>query len=251
MTTEDNEQSPFTKPGFIIAAVVVFLIVVLGVVIGFVNANRNDPEPAPSSSSPTNTSAAPTTEPSAVVGGASVCGLGGEVLSGSLTTAPEANWDYQGTTAYPTSKEFGPGKTNSLGVRYCFQHSPEGAVMAAANATVQGSDSDPKAIKAWLEYFIAEGQNRNAVLSQGSGPGTGGQGVRIQVSGFRLLSYDGETARVDIAVKGASGGQTVTLSMVYDLIWEDGDWKLEVSNPTMPINVANIPDVSGYVTWGE
>lgn len=250
MTTEDNEQSPFTKPGFIIAAVVVFLIVVLGVVIGFVNANRNDPEPAPSPSSPTNTSAAPTTEPSAVAGGASVCGLSGEVLSGSLTTAPEAKWDYQGTTAYPTSKEFGPGKTNSLGVRSCFQHSPEGAVLAAANATVQGSDSDPKMIKSWLNYFIAEGPKREAVLSQGAGAGTSGQGVRIQVAGFRLLAYDGETARVDIAVRGAANGQTVTLSMVYDLVWEGGDWKLKVSDASAPINVANIPDVAGYVTWG-
>jgi hypothetical protein len=245
MATEDNEQSPFTRPGFIVAAVVVALIVVLGVVIGIVNATRDDPDPAPTSSA--STSAAPTSEPTEAAGGASVCGLAGEVLDGSLTTAPDAEWQYQDTTAYPTSAEFGPGDTNADGVRYCFQHSPEGAVFAAANAVVQGSDSET--MEAWLEYFLAEGPNRAAVLAQGAGTDTSAQGVRVEVAGFRLLAYDGDTARVDVAVRGATGGQTVNLSMVYTLVWEAGDWKLQVTDPNAPINVANIPDLTGYISW--
>lgn len=249
MATEDNEQSPFTRPGFIVAAVVIGLIVVLGVVIGIVNATRDDPDPASTSSaSTTPTSAAPTSTPTEAAGGASVCGLDGEVLDGSLSAAPEAEWQYQDTTAYPTSTEFGPAETNADGVRFCFQHSPEGAVFAAANAVVQGSDSET--VGAWLEYFLAEGPNRDAVLSQGAGTGTSGQGARVEVAGFRLLAYDGDTARIDVAVRGSAGGQSVNLSMVYTLVWEDGDWKLSVTDPNAPINVANIPDLMGYISWG-
>lgn len=170
------------------------------------------------------------------------------MLEGTLSAAPAAEWAFQDTTAYPTSPEFGPGETNADGVRYCFQHSPEGAVFAAANAVVQGSDSE--LVGAWLDYFVADGPHRDAVLSQGAGTGGSGQGVRVEVAGFRLLAYDGQTARVDVAVRGATGGQTVNLSMVYLLVWEGGDWKLSVTDPNAPINVANIPDLAGYISWG-
>jgi hypothetical protein len=39
--------------------------------------------------------------------------------------------------------------------------------------------------------------------------------------------------------------------MVYLLAWEAGDWKLSVTDPNAPINVANIPDLAGYISWGE
>ncbi|MEK8229337.1 hypothetical protein NKG05_30680 [Oerskovia sp. M15] len=145
MDTDDNEQNPFTQPGFIAAAVVVALLVVLGIAIAIMSATRSDvpdPTPEPSSPAPT-TSTAPTSEGSDGAGGASVCGLGGDELTGSPSTAPDAEWAYQGTTAYPTSTKFGPGETNDDGVRYCFQHSPTGAVFAAANAAVQEPTRTP------------------------------------------------------------------------------------------------------------
>lgn len=247
MATEDDEQNPFTRPGFIAATVVVALVVVLGIVIAIMNATRgNDPDPTPTSDA--TTSAAPTTNTTAAAGGASVCGLGGEVLSGTLTTAPDATWEYQGTVAYPTSTTYGPGEVTSDGVRHCFQHSPAGALFAAANAVVQGSD--PSSVGTWLDYFVADGPHRDAVLAAGSGSGTGGSGVRVEIAGFRVLSYDEASARVDVAVRGGTAGQTVNLSMVYALVWENGDWKLSVSDPDAPIDVANLPDLAGYLTWG-
>ncbi len=143
---EDNEQqSPFTRPGFVAATVVIALIVVLGLVIVIVNMTRDDPDPAPpTSTSAEPTTAAPTSEPPEAAGGASVCGLPGEVLEGTLSAAPAAEWAFQDTTAYPTSPEFGPGETNADGVRYCFQHSPEGAVFAAANAVVHRAVACPR-----------------------------------------------------------------------------------------------------------
>ena len=246
---EDNEQqSPFTRPGFVAATVVIALIVVLGLVIVIVNMNRDDPNPAPTTSTSVEpTSAAPTSEPPEAVGGASVCGLPGEVLEGTLTTAPAAEWEYQGTTAYPTSSEFGPGDTSAGGVRFCFERSPEGALFAAANSLVQGSD--PSIAEEWLQYIVAEGPFRDQLLAD-VGSGTTGEGTRLAIVGFRVLAYDGETARIDLAVRGTSQGQTITLSGVYELVWQEGDWKIS-ADVAQPLNMATIPDTAGYIAWGE
>lgn len=248
MDDDNQSQSPFTRPGFIAAAVVVALIVVLGIVIAIVNVVRDDDADAEPAPGPETTATAPTTEPPETTASESMCGLEGTELSGAVSTAPDAEWQFQDTTAYPTSPAYGPAEINGEGVRYCFQHSPEGALFAAANAAVQGSD--PETVGPWLDYFIAEGPHREAVLSQGQGAAEEMAGVRVDIGGFRVLSYEGDTARVDIALRGSSQGQTVNLSMVYALEWEDGDWKLTVTDPSTPINVATIPDLTGYIAWG-
>lgn len=248
MAEDNEEQSPFTRRGFVAATVVVAVIVVLGLVIVIVNMTRDDPDPTPTSSTSAEpTTAAPTSEPPEAVGGASVCGLPGEVLEGTLTAAPAAEWEYQGTTAYPTSSEFGPGDTSAGGVRFCFERSPEGALFAAANSLVQGSD--PSIAEEWLQYIVAEGPFRDQLLAD-VGSGTTGEGTRLAIVGFRVLAYDGETARIDLAVRGTSQGQTITLSGVYELVWQEGDWKIS-ADVAQPLNMATIPDTAGYIAWGE
>lgn len=245
MAEDTDQKNPFTRPGFILAAVVVALVVVLGVIVGVVNATRSDPESQSSlAASPSESSATPTADESAAAGDASVCGLSGEVLSGSISTAPAAKWEYQGTVAYPTSSEAGPTDTKN-GVRTCFQHSPEGALFAAANAVVQGTDS--ATVQEWLDYFVT-GPARGQTLSAGSGSPTG-SGTRMEIAGFRVLNYDGKSALIDIAVRGSTSGKVVNLSMVYPLVWEKGDWKLNVTDARTPIDVATIPDLSGYIPW--
>ena len=94
MAEDDTQQNPFTRPGFIVGAVVVAALIVTAIVLTVLNLNRgNEPgPPAPDPSSSATTSAAPTPEPSGVAGGASVCGLEGDKLSGTVTTAPAAEW---------------------------------------------------------------------------------------------------------------------------------------------------------------
>ncbi|WP_205124269.1 hypothetical protein, partial [Tsukamurella conjunctivitidis] len=121
------------------------------------------------------------------------------------------------------------------------------AVFAAANAVVQGSDTST--VKAWLDYFVT-GSARDQVLASGAGSSSG-SGTRVNIAGFRVLAYDDENARIDVAVRGSSSGETVTLSMVYELVWEDDDWKLNVTNAESPIDVATIPDLAGYISWGS
>ena len=248
MAEDIEQQSPFTRPGFVAATVVIALIVVLGLVIVIVNMNRDDPDPAPPTSTSTEpTSAAPTSEPPEAVGGASVCGLPGEVLEGTLTAAPAAEWEYQGTVAYPTSDEFGPGATDDSGFRYCFQRSPEGALFAAANALATGTDQTLTA--AWIDYFLAPGPYRAQLLDEEGSGSASSTSARLRIAGFRLLSYDGSSARVDLAVRASADGSDITLSMIYNLVWSDGDWKLSAESES-PLDVATIPDVAGYVNFG-
>lgn len=259
MSTDQGTEthSPFNRPGFIAAAIVIAIIVVLGIVIAIVNAtNDDDAQAAPSSSAtPTTASTAstePTTEPSPAAGDASVCGLEGVVdETARLTTAPAVDeWAYEGTTAYPVAREFGPAETSPEGYRYCFQHSPEGAVLMAANAIAYGSD--PEASRSWAEYALSQGQYRDELLSQESAPSVGsdtGPGTRISVTGFRLLHYDGETARVDLAVDASTAQGMGTVSFAYELVWDEGDWKFN-ADKAQPLNAAPIPNSSGYIPWG-
>lgn len=249
MATDENTQNPFTRPSFIVAAIVIALVVVLGLTLAIINATRADPAPE---SQPTATAATATTEPSVAVttktsSNESVCGLGAGPDEVPVS-APEALWEYQGTIAYPMSKKYGPGAEDPTGFRYCFQHSPTGALFAAGNAVVQGAKDS--GIGTWLEYFVAPGPHRQGFLEQGPGNGAT-TGVRINLEGFRILNYSQEAATIDVAVRGVAKGQTVYVSMVYTLVWADGDWKLDVADPANPINVANLPDTSGYIMWGE
>lgn len=248
MASDETEQNPFSRPGFVLAALVVVLLIVAGVVVGVVVAGRDDDPNDSMEATPAPTSTPGTSEPSITEAeGVSVCGLEGIELTGNLSTAPEAVWEFQGTTGYPTSSAFGPGETNADGVRYCFQQSPSGALFAAANAVAQGSD--PTVQEAFATYFTATGPGRDAAIANAvSGSASSG---RIEIAGFRLLEYGDGSARVDVAVRATSNGQTIYGSGVYPLTWEDGDWKLVVSDSgEMQYDFAQIPDLAGYISWG-
>ena len=236
----DETSTPWAQPKFLIAAVVVIALVILGVVLAL--SGRD--EPGGRSSTPTTTSSATASAP-VNAGAESVCGLPGYADSGTLTTAPEAEWLFQGTTAYPTSSEYGPGATSPEGVRYCFQHTPAGALFAAANAMVQGGD--PAVAGEWLDYVVADGPYREQIAS--SQEAADSADSRINIAGFRLLAYNGDSARVDLAVRATSGTSTILVSGVYELVWRDGDWKIS-ADVAEPLNVASIPDLAGYVAWG-
>lgn len=245
---DDTQQSPFARPGFIIGAVVVAALIVAGIFLTVLNLNR-EPDaapPAPDPSSSATTSTAPSPTASGGTGGASVCGLEGQVLSGTVTTAPAATWAYQDVYAYPESATYGPGATAPQGYRYCFQRSPEGSVFAAANMTV-GLLGDVNTRSTLAEYALTSDTYRSQLLSE---VGSSSSDVRASIAGFRLLSYDGDSARVDVAFRGSTDGQAVNGSVVFDLTWWQGDWKINADN-AQPLRISQLPDLSGYIAWRE
>lgn len=237
-------RSPFTRPTFLLSAGVVLLIVVLGLVVAVrvaTSSTADDPSVAPASPPGTSAPATPTEST------ASVCGLPAGTDVDPVTTPPPVTWDYQGTIAYPTSPEFGAAKTSAEGYRYCFQHSRSGAVVMAANALAQGSD--PELAEAWTKYVLSDGRYRDQLEDEMSAGTTGAEGSRLKIAGFRVLSYDGKRARIDLGVQGSSQNQTLTVSGVYELVWQDGDWKIS-ADVEHPLDISTITDLSAYVPWG-
>lgn len=241
MSSEGNEKrSPYTRPGFIAAAGVVGLIIVCAIVLGIVNLSRPATEPAPTSalSAPTSSASPPTSTD------ASICGLGGVELNGSVTTTPQATWKYQDVLAYPTSAAAGPGATDPSGYRYCFARTPDGALFAAANITVMSFDDMIRS--SWLPYVVSSGEYRNALISAALNASS--SNIRANVAGFRMLSYDGARAFVDVAFQATGSGQLVTGSFAVHLVWSDGDWKIDGSQ-TAPTNIGQLPNLAGYTSW--
>src|SRR5699024_2417540 len=245
MVSDEDDQSPFTRPRFIVAAAMLFLIIAGGVGIAIFGGNK---EKSPTATPTPTATLAVEAEPDAstdVLDG-SVCGLEGQELDGKVSKGPEADWDYQGVMAYPSSEEYGPAAEENY--RYCFQRSPEGAVFAAANADEQCSDLE--IMLEWLNNFVADTPEGKQWLHEVSDEGSLA-GSRTAIAGFRLLEYDGMRSRVDMASRVTVDGQTSYVSIIYPLVWEDGDWKLEVTDAEAPTDVAQLPDLAGYVAWSQ
>lgn len=249
MSDESPQGSPFSRPGFVVAAVVLGVVLVAGgVVVGRALTADADARRAPTAvtSAPTTPgTGAPAAHPDEPD---SICGLPGVETSGTVSTAPVATWEFQGSTAYPTSPEFGPAAEFDSGVRYCFQHSPEGALFAAANAFVQGIESGDRTGE-FLEYFVSADVAQRDELIRDASVTSDNPDTRTNIEAFRVLAYDGSTARVAVVGRVSRSGESVLPSAIYDLVWEEGDWRLSPQDVEDPLQLAQLPDTAGYVAW--
>lgn len=181
----------------------------------------------------------------------SVCGLAGFETEGRLiSSAPEASWSYQGGLGYPASPTAGPAMTAPSGYRYCFQHTPEGAVFAAANAMVNGTTDDPGMMGAWLDYVLADGRYRDELVQTNSTPDPPESSGGVSIVGFRLLSYTAREARVELAYIATGGFTYLYGAVAYTLVWQDGDWLLGTDSEDT-IQYRRIYDRSGFVAWAD
>jgi hypothetical protein len=176
------------------------------------------------------------------------CGLGGVVQSsGSVAAAPDVDsWQHVATMAFPTSTTFGPAAADPGGFNTCFEHSATGAVFAAAYMAAASSGASSTQ---WLSYVLADTPNKAALVTQVA-QDSGAPGTRFRLGGFRVIAYDGDIARIDLAVAVSNVTATFDMSVVYDLVWQGGDWKWSL-DPTVGLDSAEIPNFAGYILWGE
>ncbi|MGH2949966.1 MAG: hypothetical protein ACRDPC_27510 [Solirubrobacteraceae bacterium] len=238
--SNEHNSSPWSQRGFVLAAVFVGGLVLVGLVLLLVRPGGNDDD---SNGQPSQNAPAPA--PTRKDPNASVCGLaaGDQKVP---AVPPEAQWELVGTIAAPTEpKTVGPGIKQGKR-RLCFAHSPTGALFAAVNfvATVAVSEGDPKI----LRELTAEGAARDATIekdatSGGSYDSSGG----LQLAGFRLSSYSAAEATVDLAFAvRAEGYARLPLSMR----WERGDWKIVIATSQGPFAAfEGLQNLSGYVPW--
>ena len=243
-------SSRFTPRALVVAAVVVLvlLIAVVLLVVSFFRGGDDVPQGVAPSAVATQDSGGDSSErdSGAAAAGAPVCPENEGSQDRIVAEAPEATWRYQDLIAYPVAPEYGPAVTDDVG-RFCFQHSPTGALFMALNAVASGSARSGDFGQAYLARIVADGPYREQQLTKGT-PGYGGEDSRIAVAGFKVLDYTGGTATIDLGIDGTYKGQQAYASAVYLLTWQDGDWKLR-SDVEEPLNVSVLPDLAGYIPW--
>lgn len=238
--TNTEPRSPFTKRGFIAAAIVVGIIVLAAIIVLVTTLTRGTAN-APTPTTSPHTSASPAEN----VADKSICGLTGFEKASSLTSAPDNKWELVGTVAAPRDpKGAGPGITKD-GFRSCYSHTAEGALYASVTYIALASDGRniPK-----LPGLIAPGKGKDAAIAAASEPPSPSS-TRLQVAGFKVNSYNGREAVIDVVwAVTSSGGALVSTPTV--LKWVDGDWKIVLSDRGQPpFASSSLKNLGGYIPW--
>lgn len=238
--SDDNTQpdNPFTRRGFIAAAIVVGVILLAAVIVAVtaITAPKGDPVVEP-----TNTSG-----PVATGDDRSVCGLEGFEEEGSLDAAPDNDWELVGTVAAPSDPDVGPGETDENGLLTCYAHTAEGALFAIVNYVALGSDARTLP---YIAELVEPGPGRDAAEAAAAGGSGSPSNARLQVAGFKVNSYTADEAVIDVAwTVTSSSNQLVSFPMVMH--WVDGDWKLSLTEDGQPpFASAPLSSLGGYIPW--
>lgn len=230
-------DSPWMKPKFVVSAVVVLLLVVLGVVLAIVGPGSDEPA-APPEAIPTAVTAPPADS-------GSICGLPAGDQTVPRTAPVGTRWQLVGTMAAPTAPAtFGPGSETD-GVPTCFAHSPTGALYAAVNF-VATSTSAGKA--AALIEEAGTGIGQSAAAEQASRPGSPTSGS-LQVAGFNVLAYTDASASIDLLFRASTDAGAGYVHLIAPLVW-DGTWKWSLPPSGNPYEaIQAVPSANGYVPW--
>ena len=175
----------------------------------------------------------------------SVCGLGGVALQGSVADTPDAHWVEHRGAWLPTSEAYGPGNIAD-GEFSCFEHSPRGMLFAASAYT--GQLTNPAYWEGELDVFAGEHADAHRAEAQKLFTTVFAE-ADTALGGFRMVDYDGETAQIDMAVTSFDGSETSRTSVVLDMVWAQGDWKIDASAPELGITLNPLPDLIGYQSW--
>jgi hypothetical protein len=234
-----SDRKP-TRRGFVFGAVIVGILILIAIVL--IVSSLIGGGATPSASSTPVPSSSPST--AALTGDASVCGLEAFEDTDTVTTAPVAEWVIVGTMAAPSADEVGPGLEDSDGIRSCYARTAEGALFATANIWAMGTDSRLGPLI--TERLVVPGPGRDAALeSQGSGTNTGG--LAAQIAGFKILSYDGTDATIDLAFRLNTGN---LVSAPQALQWSDGDWKVLLNDDGQSsFRPSALQSLGGYIPW--
>lgn len=232
----ESHTSPFTSKGFIVALIIVGILAVGAIVMVVLGIFDNKQEQKPAA-----TPVAEVTDTRSD----SVCGLPGSEET-ELATAPASTWSFVGIISAPMSPTIGPKKTSAEGLRTCFSQSPEGALFFAANYFAMSTDA--RLVKFLPELMIA-GPGRDIMMAAATEDSVSGVSQSQMVFvGFKLLSYSRSEATVELLIN--SGGRLLAFPVVAS--WEDGDWKLVVTESGgLPLDATLVDSSIGYVAWGE
>ena len=245
--TEETENVWWAAPRFLMSAVAVLLLIIVGIILFVWVGNDDESEAAPAQ-----TQAATPTPSASEASDESVCGL--DATGGTTLTAPPENveWEFIGGIAAPKSAEHGPGVVDEqTGVRSCYSHTPEGALLSLAGRIAASGDAE--LLLETTQVLSIDGPGKDVDMERVQSRIAEGSSTAppIEIAGFRLLSYTGDEATVEIVGSVDSGSELLYITTSGVLQWHDGDWyvKYQDDGSSGPVE-GRISDLSGYVPWG-
>lgn len=250
-TEEETESVWWAAPKFVVSAVAVILLVIAGIILFVFVGNDDQSDAAPPAQSPAASPSTSSTPTTSAASEESVCGL--DATGGTtLTAAPaDVEWEFLGGIAAPNSAEHGPGVVDEqTGVRSCYSHTPEGALLAAAGQAA--SSGDPDLYLETVRNLSVDGPGKDLTIERAERSiAEGSTNAPIKIAGFRLLSYEDDEAIVEIVASVDSGAELVYFTSSAVMSWTNGDWYTEYKNDgtSGPVD-GEVSDLSGYVTWG-
>ena len=255
----DRETTGGPSPAWIGSAVLLGLVAIaLVIVLIHAAVSPNPATPAAASPPGATPGAAPLPGTATAPGGAPAPTNAGQegrpagcTTSGSDQTIPTSpptgvTWSLTAGFAVPSSVADGPTLHGPGGVRYCYSHTPLGAVLAASNLG-QGTGSPQEIQDASLKLSVVPNQYSAQVASTPAPPRDNrGSG---QFAGFRIISYSPDQA--SIALAASIPGQTDSYPLLtVAMQWYQGDWRaVPQPGPTVVVTGSSATSLAGFVPW--
>ncbi|WP_112245185.1 hypothetical protein [Kribbella monticola] len=267
-----ESTSPWENRGFVASAIVIGAVVVCVIVFLVLGRAGGDDQPSagqspsPGLTEPTDLPTDEPTEPPATPGddptstpvvtpppvnnASGGCKAKNPDQRIPRTAPPAVSWQFETDMLIPLQAQGGPATTDANGLRYCFAHSPTGAVLAAM--VTLGQIRNPDLTRSVLQHRIAPGAGRTRALNENrSSPSPSHDaGDPSQFTGFKVVDYLPNRAIVALAVQV---DYRSVASLPITLVWQGGDWKV-VLQPDGSFNGEVAPDIlgslDGYVRFG-
>jgi len=246
MASDEHGDNPWTRPSVFLS--IAFLV--LAIVAGSIALLRTHPGgaaaaavPSASAAAITPTGVTPSPTPSTTPAKPTATALPDQTVP---VTAPPTTWITVETLSLPTSPLYGP-KVNDGTVMAGYQHSPTGALFAAADNRARFS-LVPNWKVATLSA-VADTPGR-AVFIRNRAPygviAAPAPGTFTQIAGFNFVSHTSDRVVIQILSLATDGSYTSDIDTV---VWENGDWRLLLSDAGDTPPLTKAPSAAGYVPW--
>ncbi|WP_104182192.1 hypothetical protein [Arthrobacter sp. B0490] len=266
MSTQDTTQEPKARPKWFGAAAMLLALVLVGLLAWGLRVflfPSNDAPAADSTTATTQTapsSASTSATAGPVVDADAAWDCQADLDSDDLSVADSApaveEWVVGGYNVIPFS-EFGGCEKLPSTLRVGYAPTQAGSLVAAATYAVALDPSASEQAASDLEVAVAEGPNRVLLGERAQRIRDGLEQsedtsviARLTLLGYIQNSYSDDAAsyRLIYSAPDASGLEQTLIAQV-DLVWEDGDWKLDPASGN-DFNTWARYQGQQYVQWG-
>lgn len=268
MSTQDTTQEPKARPKWFGAAAMLLTLVLVGLLAwgtrAFLFPSNDepaaDPTAAATQTAPSSASASASATAAPVEDADTTWDCQADLNNDDASVADSAptveEWVAGGYNVIPFS-EFGGCQKQPSGLRVGYAHTETGSLMAAATYSVALDPSVSDEAAQDLEVAVAEGSNRVLLGERAQRIRDGLEQsddtsaiTRLTLLGYIQNSYTDDAAsyRLVYSAPDATGLEQTLMAQV-DLVWQDGDWKLDPASGTELVTGSRYQG-QPYVQWG-